>query len=159
MKRRGFDLFSGASLALRGAKKNCQAGGAPRRAREPKQVDPKTCRGQSSSRSKKKKGSKKPPKKLSKRFKSGCLAKFFSLNLPAPVFQVLIHQPQGGATSCKTSCQADGFVPHPWKSTTTESYISTGTASKIVGKLRFWMILCILPETRTVSLHLTIYGF
>lgn len=82
-----------------------------------------------------------------------------TLNLPAPVFQVLIHQPQGGATPCKTSCQADGFVPHPWKSTTTESYISTSTASNIVGKLRFWMILCILSETRTVSLHLKIDGF
>ena len=107
----------------------------------------------------KKHGIEKTAQKLSKRFKSGCLAKIFSLNLPAPVFQVLIHQPQGGATSCKTSCQADGFVPHPWKSTTTESYISTSTASEIVGKLRFWMILCILPETRTVSLHLTIDGF
>ena len=125
------------SLAVRGAKKNppgrrctrtcpwAETGGSENLSWPVIQLDRKKMR------------SKKRPKNYQKDSSQDALPKIFHWIFQPQCFRCYTSTP-GRATPCKTSCQADGFVPHPWKSTTTESYISTGTASEIVGKLRFW---------------------
>ena len=85
------------SLAVRGAKKKTvQAGGAPGRAREPKQVDPKTCRGQSSNWIEKKWDRKKRPKNYQKDSSQDALPKIFHWIFQPQCFRCYTSAPRRG---------------------------------------------------------------
>lgn len=106
----------------------------------------------------KKMGSKKRPKTIKKDSSQDALPKI-NTESSSPSVSGAIYQPQGGATPCQTILPGWWFCPSSMEIDDDRKlhFHRHGLGNR--WEAQILMILCTLPETRTVSLHLTIDGF